>query len=219
VRLLPKTATFCSSKLRSLVCGPPFPLMSRFGGCQGVSLELLSESWQRVLLLGPRRRRRQMGRVNLWAVRRAGRLARGDGRIRTSLHESDLQSVEAGRHATGGRAERGRRGGVREPYAENVALPGLRFTWAFMLSYGGSPMGVLAYVDPLGAPVLLCILANGAPDARTQSERRFVARLVVAERTRSSGHRPRSGGAGRRARANDREASLRSGRLRTHRRL
>jgi anti-sigma factor RsiW len=55
---------------------------------------------------------------------------------------------------------------------ENVALPGLRFTWAFMLSYGGSPMGVLAYVDPLGAPVLLCILANGAPDAPTQSERR-----------------------------------------------
>jgi hypothetical protein len=44
-------------------------------------------------------------------------------------------------------------------------------------------MGVLAYVDPLGAPVLLCILANGAPDAPTQSERRFVARLVVAERT------------------------------------
>jgi anti-sigma factor RsiW len=55
---------------------------------------------------------------------------------------------------------------------ENVALPGLRFTCAFMLSYGGSPMGVLAYVDALGAPVLLCILANGAPDAPTQSERR-----------------------------------------------
>ena len=33
-------------------------------------------------------------------------------------------------------------------------------------------MGVLAYVDPLGAPVLLCILANGALDAPTQSERR-----------------------------------------------
>jgi anti-sigma factor RsiW len=55
---------------------------------------------------------------------------------------------------------------------ENVALPDLRFTSAFMLSYGGSPMGVLAYVDPSGAPVLLCILANGAPDAPTQSERR-----------------------------------------------
>ncbi len=55
---------------------------------------------------------------------------------------------------------------------ENVALPGLRFTSAFMLSYGGSPLGVIAYVDPSGAPVLLCILANGAPDAPTQSERR-----------------------------------------------
>src|ERR1700733_8705968 len=31
---------------------------------------------------------------------------------------------------------------------ENVALPDLRFTSAFMLSYGGSPRGVLAYVDP-----------------------------------------------------------------------
>jgi anti-sigma factor RsiW len=52
---------------------------------------------------------------------------------------------------------------------ENVALPGLRFASAFMLSYGGSPMGVMAYVDPSGAPVLLCILANGAPDASTES--------------------------------------------------
>jgi anti-sigma factor RsiW len=55
---------------------------------------------------------------------------------------------------------------------ENMALPGLRFTSAFMLSYGGYPMGVLAFVDPMGAPVLLCILANGAADAPTQSERR-----------------------------------------------
>jgi anti-sigma factor RsiW len=55
---------------------------------------------------------------------------------------------------------------------ENVALPGLRLTSAFMLSYGGSPMGVLAYVDPSGAPVLLCILPNGAPDTPTRSERR-----------------------------------------------
>ena len=55
---------------------------------------------------------------------------------------------------------------------ENIALPGLRFTSAFMLSYDGSPMGVLAYVDPTGAPVLHCILANGATDAPTRSERR-----------------------------------------------
>ena len=55
---------------------------------------------------------------------------------------------------------------------ENVALPGLRFTTAFILAYEGHPLGVIAYVDPSGAPVLLCILASGAPDAPTRSERR-----------------------------------------------
>jgi len=55
---------------------------------------------------------------------------------------------------------------------ENVALPGLRFTTAFMLTYQGSPLGVIAYVDPSGAPIALCIIANGAPDAPTRSERR-----------------------------------------------
>jgi anti-sigma factor RsiW len=54
---------------------------------------------------------------------------------------------------------------------ENTTLPDLRFASAFMLSYGGSPMGVLAYVDPSGAPVLLCILADGAPDEPTQSQK------------------------------------------------
>ena len=55
---------------------------------------------------------------------------------------------------------------------ESIALPGLRFASAFMLSYEGSPMGVIAYVDPSGAPVLYCILANGASDAPTKSGRR-----------------------------------------------
>ncbi len=55
---------------------------------------------------------------------------------------------------------------------ENVALPGLRFAVAFMLAYEGSPLGVIAYVDPSGAPVLLCILAQQAPDAPIRSERR-----------------------------------------------
>ena len=55
---------------------------------------------------------------------------------------------------------------------ENIALPGLRFTVAFMLAYEGSPLGVIAYVDPSGAPVLLCIFANHAPDAPMRSERR-----------------------------------------------
>ena len=55
---------------------------------------------------------------------------------------------------------------------ENVALPGLRFTTAFMLTYQGSPLGVIAYVDPSGAPVALCIIANHAPDAPIRSELR-----------------------------------------------
>jgi anti-sigma factor RsiW len=55
---------------------------------------------------------------------------------------------------------------------DNLVLPGLRFTYAFMLSYEGAPMGVIAYVDDSGAPVLLCILANGAPNMPTESERR-----------------------------------------------
>jgi len=55
---------------------------------------------------------------------------------------------------------------------ENIALPGLRFAAAFMLSYDRAPLGVIAYVDPAGAPVLLCILAGQAPDAPMRSERR-----------------------------------------------
>jgi len=65
---------------------------------------------------------------------------------------------------------RARVGGNLTP--ENVALPGLRFTTAFMLSYAGQPLAVIAYVDPSGAPVLLCVLGNSAPDAPIRSERR-----------------------------------------------
>ena len=67
-------------------------------------------------------------------------------------------------------AVRARVGGNLTP--ENVALPGLRFTTAFMLSHAGHPLGVIAYVDPTGAPVLLCVLGNRAPDASIRSERR-----------------------------------------------
>jgi anti-sigma factor RsiW len=67
-------------------------------------------------------------------------------------------------------AVRARVGGNLTP--ENVALPDLRFTTAFMLSHAGRPLGVIAYVDPSGAPVLLCILASRAPDAPIRSERR-----------------------------------------------
>jgi hypothetical protein len=41
-----------------------------------------------------------------------------------------------------------------------------------MLSYKGSPLGVIAYVDPEGAPVLLCVIANQASDAVLRSDRR-----------------------------------------------
>jgi anti-sigma factor RsiW len=67
-------------------------------------------------------------------------------------------------------AVRARVGGNLTP--ENVALPGLRFTTAFRLSHGGHPLGVIAYVDPTGAPVLLCVLGNRAPDAPVRSQRR-----------------------------------------------
>jgi anti-sigma factor RsiW len=55
---------------------------------------------------------------------------------------------------------------------DSVALPGLRFTVAFMLSFNGAPLGVIAFVDPEGAPVLLCIIRNRGPDAAMTSERR-----------------------------------------------
>jgi anti-sigma factor RsiW len=55
---------------------------------------------------------------------------------------------------------------------DRVAIPGLRFKTAQMLSYDGAPLGELAYVDAQGAPVLFCIIANGGADAPTRSERR-----------------------------------------------
>ncbi len=55
---------------------------------------------------------------------------------------------------------------------ESMALPGLRFTVAFMLSYRGSPLAAIAFVDAQGEPVLLCVIDNHAPDAHLRSERR-----------------------------------------------
>jgi anti-sigma factor RsiW len=55
---------------------------------------------------------------------------------------------------------------------EGVELPGLRFTVAFMLSYKGSPLAAIAYVDAEGSPVMFCIIANEAPDAPMRLEQR-----------------------------------------------
>jgi anti-sigma factor RsiW len=55
---------------------------------------------------------------------------------------------------------------------EKVSLPGLRFESADLLSYGGAPLGEIAYVDSRGSPALFCIIANGGADTRNYSEKR-----------------------------------------------
>jgi hypothetical protein len=72
-----------------------------------------------------------------------------------------------------------------------VALQGLRYTVAFMLSFRGSPLGVIAYVDPSGAPVLLCIIANHAPNAPIRSEGGATVFAIVrlSKRVRRAGEK------------------------------
>jgi anti-sigma factor RsiW len=65
---------------------------------------------------------------------------------------------------------------------DSVALPGLRFAVAFMLSFNGSPLAVNAFVDDQGAPVLLCVIDNKAPDAPMRSERRDELSLAYWQR-------------------------------------
>ena len=55
---------------------------------------------------------------------------------------------------------------------DKVALPGLRFTTAFILSYDGSPLGEIGYVDETDAPVVFCVIADGRADAPIRTERR-----------------------------------------------
>jgi len=55
---------------------------------------------------------------------------------------------------------------------DKISLPGLRFATAFILSYDGSPLGLIAYVDSKGAPVLFCIIANGGADAPARTQKR-----------------------------------------------
>jgi hypothetical protein len=62
---------------------------------------------------------------------------------------------------------------------EGVALPGPRFRAAFMLSYKGSSLAAIAYVDAEGSPLMFCIIANDAPDAPMPSERRRELSLVL----------------------------------------
>ena len=91
----------------------------------------------------------------------------------TQLYTSETFSPlnpDAAQQAKELSAVRARVGGNLTP--DTIALPDLRFATAFMLSHGGYPLGVIAYVDPTGAPVLLCVLANRASDASIRTERR-----------------------------------------------
>ena len=51
-----------------------------------------------------------------------------------------------------------------------------------MLSFNGSPLAVNAFVDDQGAPVLLCVIENKAPDAPMRSERRDELSLASWQR-------------------------------------
>ena len=75
---------------------------------------------------------------------------------------------------------------------ENVALPGLRFTTAFMLSHEGSSAGRdrLCRSNRRSGPVLHPRQSHAGRAAALGAPRRSRARLLVARRTRPSGHRP-----------------------------
>lgn len=61
---------------------------------------------------------------------------------------------------------------------EKVALPGLAFKVAFILSYEGAPLAELAYVDKTGAPILFCIIADKGADAPAKAETREALSLA-----------------------------------------
>jgi hypothetical protein len=95
---------------------------------------------------------------------------------------------------------------------QKVALPDLRFTVAFMLSFRGSPFGrhrLRRLLRRAGFALHLRRSGTGRPDA-LGAPWRSVARLVVAKRTQQSHHWPHSRGAGRCPGANARKASLKS---------
>ena len=65
---------------------------------------------------------------------------------------------------------------------ESVALPGLDLKTAFILAYDRKPLAEVVQIDPGGAPVLFCVIANGKPDAPARSERRDGFSLVSWQR-------------------------------------
>ena len=56
--------------------------------------------------------------------------------------------------------------------SEKIALPDLDFKVAFILSYEGSPLGEIAFTEPTGAPVLVCVIDAKSEDAPIRVEKR-----------------------------------------------
>jgi anti-sigma factor RsiW len=61
---------------------------------------------------------------------------------------------------------------------ENLAIPGLRFRTARLLSYDGAPLAEIVYVDAQGAPVLFCVIGGAGADAQAETERRGDLSLI-----------------------------------------
>lgn len=55
---------------------------------------------------------------------------------------------------------------------DKVALPNLALKVAFILAYEGSPLAEIAFTEPSGAPVLVCVIANKSADAPVHVEKR-----------------------------------------------
>lgn len=56
--------------------------------------------------------------------------------------------------------------------ASTVAIPDLTFKRAQLFDYEGKPLGQIAYTDPSGEPVALCILDEALPDEALKTEKR-----------------------------------------------
>ena len=166
-------STRCSGRRRSLVSAPRFPPTNRFAARLGASPGSPSAIWRRELSLASSR-----AGAALWAASAFGLIGEQDNWRSAVVDYTNLYTNEtfsplnpdSALQAAELKLVGAKVGANLTP--ENIALPGLRFTTAFMLAYEGSPLGVIAYVDPSGAPVLFCIHANRAPDAPMRSERR-----------------------------------------------
>jgi anti-sigma factor RsiW len=67
--------------------------------------------------------------------------------------------------------------GIGLPLAE-ISLPGLALKRAQILQYDGNPLGQIAYLDPRGGVLALCIYADGHKDSGPTTEQRVGLNIV-----------------------------------------